>query len=288
MARILLQTTIPYAQDDWHAGRFSLLASELEKAGHQVTARNREPDAKGNDPVLSILSREKYDQLWLMGVDNGDGLGDEDVKGILQFRDAGGGVLTARDHADLGSCIRNLASLGVVNHFHSYNPESPDRCVQDDRDNPNLGYPNYHSGANGQYQQIEAIAPVHELLRSDRAPAGVIDFFPAHPHEGAVDVPQNDGHARVIARGRSVQTGRTFNIAVAIDGEPCSSRSGCQGRALAESTFHHFADINWDIDKGAPSFVTDTPSEEMKKDPSRLDVFKDYVRNIARWLQPSN
>jgi hypothetical protein len=22
----------------------------------------------------------------------------------------------------------------------------------------------------------------------------------------------------------------------------------------------------------------------MKRDPSRLDVFKDYVRNIARWL----
>ncbi len=288
MARILLQTTIPYAEDDWHVGRFSLLASELEKAGHQVTARNREPDAGGNDPVLSALSSGRYDELWLMGVDVGDGLGDDDVKGILQFRDAGGGVLTARDHADLGSCIRNLASLGVVNHFHTYNPESPDRCVQDDRDNPSLGYPNYHSGANGQYQHIDVLAPVHPLLRSDRAPGGVIEFFPAHPHEGAVDVPQDNGHARIIARGRSVQTGRKFNLAVAIEGEPSSTRSGSQGRALAESTFHHFADINWDVDKGAPSFVTDKPSDEMKKDPSRLGIFKDYIHNIARWLQPSN
>ena len=27
--RILLQTAIPFVQDDWHVGRFSLLAQEL-------------------------------------------------------------------------------------------------------------------------------------------------------------------------------------------------------------------------------------------------------------------
>lgn len=287
MARILLQTTIPYAEDDWHVGRFSMLADELRKAGHEVTARNREPDASGNDPVLSHLSRSEYDELWLMGVDNGDGLGDADVKGILSFRDEGGGVLTARDHADLGACFRNLASLGVVNHFHSYNPEAPERRVQDDRDNPDLGWPNYHSGANGEYQQIDVLDPIHEVFRSDRAPAGLIEFFPAHPHEGAVDLPPDGGHARVIARGRSKQTGREFNIAVAIEGEPCSSRGGSQGRALAESTFHHFADLNWDVSKGAPSFVKDRPGDEIKRDPERLEIFKDYVRNVARWLEPA-
>ena len=58
------------------------------------------------------------------------------------------------------------------------------------------------------------------------------------------------------------------------------------GRALAESTFHHFADYNWDLDRGAPSFVTEPPGTQIKADPSRLAVFKDYVRNIATWLQP--
>ena len=38
------------------------------------------------------------------------------------------------------------------------------------------------------------------------------------------------------------------------------------------------------INAGAPSFVTEPPSDEIKRDPSRLEVFKDYVRNIARWL----
>ncbi len=45
--------------------------------------------------------------------------------------------------------------------------------------------------------------------------------------------------------------------------------------------------MNWDTDAGAPSFVTDPPGDEMKRDPSRLEIFKDYVHNIARWLAPS-
>ena len=28
------------------------------------------------------------------------------------------------------------------------------------------------------------------------------------------------------------------------------------------------------------------PARQIKADPSRLAVFKDYVRNIATWLQP--
>ena len=279
MARILLQTTIPYAQDDWHVGRFALLQDELVAAGHDVTARDREPDAAGNDPVLSGLGTSDFDQLWLMGVDTGDGLCGGDIDGINAFRARGGGVLTARDHADLGACIRNLGTLGSINHFHNYNPEEePERRQQDDQDDPDIPWPNYHSGANGDYQHIELIEPIHEIFRSGRAPGGVIEFFPAHPHEGAVGASARDTHARVVARGRSTQSKRAFNIAVVIEGEP--------GRAVAESTFHHFCDLNWDTDRGAPSFVTDKPGTEMKRDPQRFAIFKDYVRNIARWLSP--
>ena len=63
--RILLQTTIPETEDDWHVGRFSLLRDHLaslkDDAGNclwQVTARNRESDAGTHDPVLSTLDRE--------------------------------------------------------------------------------------------------------------------------------------------------------------------------------------------------------------------------------------
>jgi hypothetical protein len=285
VARILLQTTIPFAEDDWNVRRFSLLADELRAAGHDVTARDRDPS--GDDTVLSSLDHLDYDELWLLAVDIGGGLTAGDAAGITRFRERGGGVLAARDHQDLGACLAGLGSIGAVNHFHTRN-QDPDALERDDPDNPGIGPPNYHSGANGEYQPVFVDdGPVHDLLRTTATPSGRIEWFPAHPHEGAVSPPPGYGAwARPIAQGRSTVTGRRFNLAVAIDGEESVSGEPL-GRAVAMSTFHHFVDYNWDTDRGAPSFVTDKPGDEMKADPSRLDVFKDYVRNLARWLEPS-
>jgi hypothetical protein len=91
--------------------------------------------------------------------------------------------------------------------------------------------------------------------------------------------------ATALAQGRSTATGRHFNLAVLLDGES-GSDGRPMGRALAESTFHHFADYNWDLRLGAPSFVTEPPGTQIQADPARLEVFKDYVGNIADWLQP--
>lgn len=279
MSRILLQTTIEQTDDDWNVARFSLLAQELRAAGHEVTARDRDA-GPGDDQVLSVLGSGEYDQLWLLAVDAGDGLTPADAAGIMRFRENGGGVLTARDHEDLGSCLLSLGVLGQVNYFHRRQP--PPDCEADDQDNPNLSWPNYHSGANGDYQPVFAVQPIHELLRTEKAPSGQIEWFPAHPHEGAVAA-AGIPFARVLAEGRSAVTGRRFNLAVPIDGERTTDGRS-MGRAIAESSFHHFADLNWDTGCGAPSFVTDRPGTEMKGDPSRLEIFKDYVRNLASWL----
>jgi hypothetical protein len=280
MSRILLQTTISERADDWNISRFSLLADELRVAGHDVTARNRDSD--GDDALLSRLDELDFDQLWLMAVDIGDGLTNTEAKAIVRFRENGGGILTARDHQDLGSCLLGLGSLGEVNHFHDRNPD-PSR-MRDDQDTPTISWPNYHSGANGDYQPVFAEEPVHDVLRSDRTASGRIEWFPAHPHEGAVSacVPS----ASVLAQGRSTASGRRFNLAVVLDGETTADGRS-MGRALAASTFHHFADYNWDLDCGAPTFVTEPEGTEIKADPSRLAVFADYVRNIATWLHPA-
>lgn len=268
MATILLQTTIAENPDDWEVRRFSMLAGELRADGHDVLARNR-VDHGAQDPVLSHLDELGFDQLWLMGVDVGDGLMPDECAAIGRFRGLGGGVLTARDHRDLGCCLRGLGSLGQVNEFDDV-----------DRD---YSRHSFHSGANGDYQPVLADAPVHQLLRTARTATGRIEWFPAHPHEGAVSarVP----FATAVAQGRSTVTGRQFNLAVALDGERTPDGRP-MGRAVAESSFHHFADYNWDLDCGAPSFVTDRPGWQIKADPSRLGVFKDYVRNLATWLQP--
>ena len=281
MAKILLQTTIPFAEDDWNVSRFSLLREALVADGHEVVARNEELGADRNDRVVTGLPDSDFDQLWLMAVDTGDGLTEAESDAIIEFRKRGGGVLTARDHQDLGLCLSHLGSLAQFNHFHSYNLE-PGRTENDDQDNPNISYPNYHSGANGDYQNISVVGPAHPLLKSAKASGGVIEYFPAHPHEGAVGVPEAIAFARVIATGTSTVTGRAFNLAVAVEGEPFDG--GVMGRAIAVSTFHHFADLNWETERGAPSFVTDKPGDEIRRDPARLEIFKDYVSNIARWL----
>jgi hypothetical protein len=183
MSKILVQTTIAENPDDWDISRFSLLADELRSAGHQVTARNRASGTE-DDPILCRLDELDYDQLWLLAVDIGDGLTGAESQTIVRFRENGGGVLTARDHQDLGSCLIGLGSLGEVNHFHERNPD-PAR-MRDDQDTPTISWPNYHSGANGDYQPVFAEEPVHELLRTAATDSGRIEWFPAHPHEGAV------------------------------------------------------------------------------------------------------
>jgi hypothetical protein len=280
MSKILLQTTIAESPDDWDIKRFSLLAAELRAAGHEVTARNRANRA--HDPILSRLDELDYDQLWLMAVDVGEGLTDSEADAIVRFRENGGGVLTARDHEHLGRCLLRLGSIGLVNRFHDASVDAAAMC--DDQDTPTISWPNYHSGANGDYQPVFAEEPVHQLLRTTRTASGRIEWFPAHPHEGGVSaaVP----HATVLAKGRSTATGRNFNLAVVLDGE-LTPDGRPMGRVVAGSTFHHFADYNWDLDWGAPSFVTEQPGTEIKADPSRMAIFKDYVRNIATWLQPA-
>jgi hypothetical protein len=281
MSRILLQTTIAAHPDDWDVSRFSLLATELRAAGHEVLARNR-CDRAGDDPVLVHLNDLDFDQLWLLAVDVGEGLTAAEADAVIRFRHGGGGVLTARDHQQLGSCLLRLGSLGRVNRFHdeSIDPET----MRDDRSTPEISWPNFHSGANGDYQPVLAAEPAHELLRTTQTASGHIEWFPSHPHEGLV-TPERP-HAAVVAQGRSRVTGRRFNLAVALDGESAPDGRP-MGRAVAESTFHHFSDYNWDLGSGAPSFVSEPPGTEIAADPSRLAVFKDYVRNLATWLQPT-
>lgn len=287
MAKILLQTTIPDIPDDWNVNRFGLLANELRESGHEVVARNREPREDGSDPVLSSLADSDYDELWLIAVDRGNGLAPDDVRGILRFRERGGGVLTSRDHQDLGASLLNLGTLGLVNHFYTYNRERDRRrLVPDDQDNPHISFPNYHSGVNGEYQRICVAEPVHELLRSEKSPSGVIEYFPAHPHEGAISVPYGTPYARVIATATSTVSGRHFNVAIAIEQEP-GTDGGSYGRAVATSTFHHFADMNWDAKREAPPFVIEPRGPGLAGDPERMEIYKDYIRNIARWLSPT-
>ena len=289
--QILLQTTIPSIEDDWNIDRFSLLRDHLaslkDESGTalcKVTARNREKNAEGNDAVLSGLDTTDCDELWLFAVDTGEGLSVADCQGITRFRQRGGGILATRDHQDLGSSLCTLGGVGRAHFFHSRHPDPDEsRHVRDDQDTKTISWPNYHSGSNGDYQRITAVEPVHEVLLDPGNASGLIEYFPAHPHEGGVGVPEGEDHARVIATGLSQVTHRPFNLVVAFE----RTRDEL-GRAIAESSFHHLVDYNWDTSKGCPSFLEEPPGDQIKREPERLGDVKTYVSNLARWLAPPN
>lgn len=283
--RILLQTTIPYIVDDWHIGRFSMLRDYLADLSDdrgeplfRVTARDR--SAVGlPDPILSKIDRLTFDELWLFAVDTGDGLAPEDCEAISRFRQGGKGLLVTRDHMDLGSSVCTLGGVGAAHHFHSKNMEpDPSRRIADDHETRGILWPNYHSGSNGDFQEIRVVGPTHSLLFDPLTIDGAIRYLPAHPHEGAVGAPPDDPSARVIATGTSKLTGRDFNLAVAFE------RSDHGGPAVAQSTFHHFCDYNWDPRSGAPSFVTEAPRNGIARSPEAQRSIRQYVRNVALWL----
>jgi hypothetical protein len=275
--RILLQTTIPLAEDDWHIGRFSLLARHLRDCGHAVDCRNREPGGDGHDHVLSTLAETSYHEMWLFGADVENGLSTRDVEGINAFRRRGGGLLTARDHQDLGLCLRGIGQVGEANYFHRCHCEpDPSRQTADDRETPSISWPNYRSGANGDHQRIDPAGRVHPVLR--RRGQEPIEYFPAHPHEGAIGAAECGEEGRVIATGTSRATGRVFNLVVVL--EP---RNG-HGRALMHSSFHHFADCNWDSRLPKPSFVSEPSGDGMLREPQAAEDIRRYAENAARWL----
>ena len=290
--QILLQTTIPDVEDDWHVGRFSLLKEYLsslkDEQGNNlfvVTARNRQTNVDGDDEVLSQLDKSQFDQLWIFAVDIGTGLTTQDCEGITRFRQRGGGILSMRDHQDLGSSLCTIGGIGRAHYFHTKQQEPDEsRRARDDQATLQISWPNYHSGNNGDYQLIKAADPVHDLLR--RPDGEVIKYFPAHPHEGAVGVPEDDCHARVIATGESQATHHPFNLVVAFE-NTIDDHGNHLGRAIAESSFHHFVDYNWNISMGCPSFLVEAPGHQIENDPEKLSDIKTYVRNVAIWLMNS-
>jgi hypothetical protein len=291
--RILVQTTTPAEPDNWSVDSLTLLRQHLgslrrDGLRFDVTARNREAPAREPDPQLSRLDQSDFDELWLFALDVGEGLTPADCEGISRFRRRGGGILAARDHNDMGSSLCELGGVGLAHHFHSKNPE-PDleRQAPDDLETPAISWPNYHTGRNGDFQRIVPASPVHELMTQPDAPSSRIEYFPAHPHEGAVDAPASDPSARVVARGTSLTTGRPINLVVAFE-RSRNAEGEMLGRAVAQSSFHHFADYNWDTARGAPSFVTEPEGTGMKTEPrARADIER-YVGNLAAWLVPAD
>ena len=102
--RVLLQCTIPYTEDDWHVGRFSLLAEQLRTVA-DVVARNREPAGDGSDPILSTLGESQFDVVWLL-----DG---EGYRSCDSFSGNAEAVHVSADLPTTGSIIDGVVQFGA-------------------------------------------------------------------------------------------------------------------------------------------------------------------------------
>lgn len=78
--------------------------------------------------------------------------------------------------------------------------------------------------------------------------------------------------------GQSLASTRRFNIAVAFE------RSGHGGRAIAQSSFHHFTDYNWNPEAGCSFFVSEPAGDAMARFPESFRSTKQCVCNVAFWL----
>ena len=254
MSRILLQTTIAEHPDDWDDRRFSLLADELRAAGHDVTARNR-ANRGDDDPVLSRLDELDYDQLWLMAVDVGDGLTAAEARrhhavprerrrGADRSRPPGPGQLPA---AGSDRSARSTTSTTRT--------PTRARCATTRTPRPSRG-PTTTPAPTATTSRCSPTNRCTSCCAPRATASGRIEWFPAHPHEGAVSA--SVPFATVLAQGRSTATGRTSTSRWCWTASAHRTAGPWAGR-VAESTFHHFADYNWDLDRGAPSFVTEPP-----------------------------
>src|ERR1051325_3049599 len=148
--KVVLQATIPSTADDWNINRFSLLRDHLssltdddDNAIYDVTARDREENADGNDTVLSVLDTTDFCELWLFAVNTGNGLSVADCQGITRFRQRGGGILATRDHQDLGSSLCTLGGVGRAHFFHTQHQDPDESRRALDNDDPNApSWPN--------------------------------------------------------------------------------------------------------------------------------------------------
>lgn len=96
-------------------------------------------------------------------------------------------------------------------------------------------------------------------------------------------MPEDEPAASVTATGQSKVTGRPFNLVVAFEGSR-DDHGNQLGRGIAQSSFHHFVDYNWDTEMGCPSFLSEPPGDGYKRNPQALLDIKTYVGNAAHWL----
>lgn len=272
--------------------------------------RGSDPSADRQNVKLTDLNLSaSFDEIWLFGISSGDLLTAPEKAALADFMDNHkGGVLATGDHASLGQGIAGaIPRAGKMRRYPAPQAAPPGwNTTLVEGSDPNATY-DFNDQSDDVPQQIRwkkyplwspfpsffkrNVRP-HPLLCG---PDGPINVFPDHQHEGEAIVPSSlpatewpsgpSGQVKpeVIAWGRikdpsATNTGQEIGVLSAYDGHEAHV-----GRIAADSTWHHFFDINLDGLPGDPTY------DGFSATPSGLAALKKieaYFLNLALWLAP--
>lgn len=248
----------------------------------------------------TTLSKNRYDVLFLFGVEDTDSLPASEVDVITQFMNDGGGVFATGDHENLGKhlCgeiprVREMRrwagpSAGGIDRISTNDPGA-DNAFQFNDQSDTIAQKIYPA-----YTGTTASSAPHYLLQ--HPVKKVIEVLPDHPHESECTIPASladtsvwpkdslgaDVSPEVVALSVSygggftgkqpIDTPRAFNAIVAYDGHRAHV-----GRISTDATWHHFININMIATGAGPGLAGN---------PDAYDRVSTYFGNIAKWLMP--
>jgi hypothetical protein len=174
-----------------------------------------------------------------------------------------------------------FVSEGQLAKSDMYNTQERGECSDDLGDDKCLQ-------SDGHAQRLEGMPyPPHFLFRyrlNAKKRYVPIRKLPDHVHEGRVLIPETfdadwpaDPRPRVVARGsdkRFPVKKRIYDLVVAYDGDGARV-----GRIVADSSFHHFLDMNL---RGIP----ERDAAGNPKPGTDLDQIAQFYGNLAYWLAP--
>lgn len=278
----LLLSTIATDANDWHIGRFSLLGTMIRTAGEEMDPSfnltiSDYPTSDADRKVLQDdLSSGRYGQIWLIAPDMDNGPDAGFFRALEAAVKGGTDLVIARDHTDLGCCLLELKDclddVGQTQTFQRTWTDLPKDREYADPACAAIVTPCVVTGQNGGVQICRQRAE-HPLLNFVSMIPGHL-VIPAHPHEGVIR--KVSASQTVLLSSFSITSGREQTTAIVDEAED-------RGMVLHHSTFHHFADYNLDVAKGAPDFVLDPPSTQIADSPALLNDIKAYVRSVVHY-----
>lgn len=273
----------------------------------------------GTDPTATIAGAKKlvdldimnkYDEIWFFGLNSTPNLTAAEVTLLDQFMAAPkfGGVLATGDHADLGKGILGqVTRAGVMRRFPAPQAAPPGwNTTLEEGPDPGTSY-DFDEQSDDEPQTIRYKRyPLGSLLVFERryrphpvlcGPNGPINVLPDHQHEGEAMAPAaapgdtkwptKGGHQEqpeVIAWGRikdpsATNHGKEIGVISAYNGHNVDV-----GRILADSTWHHWFDINLTGIAAPPSPYAGFDATAAGQ--AALKKIDAYFLNCGVWLAP--